>query len=43
MANYLLLALGPAVLDGQLAALLGAHRVIHVEVLFELAIQKSEN
>ena len=32
MTNYLLLALGPALLVG-LAALLGAHSVIHVEVL----------
>ena len=34
VANYLLLALGPALLIGQLAALLGANGIIHVEVLF---------
>ena len=34
MANYLLLALSPALLIGQLAALLGANGIIHVEVLF---------
>ena len=34
MANYLLLALGSALLIRHLAALLGADGIIHVEVLF---------
>ena len=39
MANYLLLALSPALLIGQLAALLGANGIIHVEVLFALVLR----